>query len=161
MLPGSIIPHHAVTLLRPAAADTSLSPILPATPPPLQVAPGLVKRQKQHFVALPDIGVELILGVNGNVWVAPYMQRREDGSLPDPLPAFDVEARRAVCRAAGAVRALAQLYLMVYPAAIVDTYELSVAQQVEVQDMAEGAFLAVLIDSEIARRDKAAAADRL
>lgn len=126
----------------------------------MQVAPGLVKRQKQHFVALPDIGVELILGVNGNVWVAPYMQRKEDGSLPDPLPAFDQEARRAVCRAAGAVRALAKLYLMVYPAAIVDTYALSVQRGVEVQDMTEAQFLAALIDSEIARRDAAAAAER-
>ena len=33
------------------------------------VAPGLVKRIKQHFVSLPELHVDLILGLNGLVWI--------------------------------------------------------------------------------------------
>ena len=33
------------------------------------VAPGLVKRLKQHFVSLPGCGVDVILGLNGYVWI--------------------------------------------------------------------------------------------
>lgn len=35
----------------------------------VRVAPSLVKRVKQHMVTLPGIGVDLILGTNGYLWV--------------------------------------------------------------------------------------------
>ncbi|GAB9470267.1 Exosome complex exonuclease rrp4 [Globisporangium polare] len=36
----------------------------------VQVAPPLVKRVKQHMVTLPGIGVDLILGTNGFMWIS-------------------------------------------------------------------------------------------
>jgi hypothetical protein len=101
----------------------SPSPCLrPPAPCPIAPPPGPITRPNTTHPHPPaPAGVELILGVNGMVWVAPYVQRRDDGSLPDPLPAFGAEARQAVVRVAGAIRALAQLHLMVYPAAISET----------------------------------------
>jgi len=34
------------------------------------VAPALVKRMKQHMVTLPALGVDLILGTNGYIWIS-------------------------------------------------------------------------------------------
>lgn len=34
------------------------------------VAPALVKRMKQHMVSLPALGVDLILGTNGYIWIS-------------------------------------------------------------------------------------------
>lgn len=36
----------------------------------VQVAPPLVKRVKQHMVTLPGIGVDVILGTNGFMWIS-------------------------------------------------------------------------------------------
>merc|ERR1711903_64068 len=35
----------------------------------VQVDPVLIRRLKQHFVALPELGLFLVLGCNGYVWV--------------------------------------------------------------------------------------------
>ena len=32
--------------------------------------PVLIRRLKQHLVSLPDTGVDVILGTNGNVWIS-------------------------------------------------------------------------------------------
>lgn len=42
------------------------------------VAAPLVKRMKQHMVTLPDIGVDLILGTNGFIWVSRSLSAVED-----------------------------------------------------------------------------------
>lgn len=92
------------------------------------VPPNLVKRQKQHFHVLPAAGVDLVLGINGLLWVAPHVgplpeteQQRE--ALDAAPPAHVTAAQRgAATRVAAAVRALARLYLTISPATIMDAY---------------------------------------
>lgn len=36
----------------------------------VSVPPVLIRRLKQHVVSLPDTGVDVILGTNGNVWIS-------------------------------------------------------------------------------------------
>lgn len=96
--------------------------------------------------------MDLILGLNGLIWVSPHIQRQEDGSLPADIADCSPEARAAAARAAGAVRALARLYLPIYPAAILDAYDVSVAGGVEIKDMLEERCLAAIVAAEAARR---------
>jgi hypothetical protein len=70
-------------------------------------------------------GVDLILGLNGLVWVSPQVPRGPDGA---PLAAAAAasttkEQREACVRVAAAIRALAALYLQVYPDSVADTYQ--------------------------------------
>ena len=43
----------------------------------LQVSAGLIKRQKQHFHTLEDLKIDLVLGVNGYIWIAPMETAEE------------------------------------------------------------------------------------
>jgi len=36
----------------------------------VQVAPGLIKRLEQHIIALPELQAELVIGLNGYIWVS-------------------------------------------------------------------------------------------
>lgn len=45
----------------------------------VQVAPPLVKRVKQHMVTLPGIGVDLILGTNGFMWISRSLAALDGG----------------------------------------------------------------------------------
>lgn len=73
-------------------------------------------------------GVDVILGCNGMVWVAPHARAPELGAdgepdqAPPPPPATSAQ-REAVCRVAGAVRALAALYFPIFSATLVDTFQ--------------------------------------
>lgn len=51
--------------------------------------PALMKRLKQHITRVPETGVEVVLGVNGLVWLGP---KREPG---DEAPATSVRALEA------------------------------------------------------------------
>ena len=77
-------------------------------------------------------GVDLILGLNGLIWVCPHVARGPDGAPVQPPTAAGAavaaasitRAQREACvRVAGAIKALAALYLPIYPDAILDTYQ--------------------------------------
>lgn len=85
-----IPPYHA----KPYSANQSL---LLATAAPLHrpiklengqlvsVPPVLIRRLKQHMVSLPDTGVDVILGTNGNVWISSkFAYRRFHDMLRPP-----------------------------------------------------------------------------
>lgn len=47
----------------------------------MEVSPVLIKRQKQHFHHLKDLGVDVIFGCNGWVWVGCHVEPPvEDGA---------------------------------------------------------------------------------
>ncbi|KAI8466986.1 MAG: hypothetical protein J3K34DRAFT_460633 [Monoraphidium minutum] len=125
------------------------------------VHPGLIKRQRSHFVSFEALGVDAVLGLNGLVWVAPHVERGEDGAAVcgDELPPPPREVRERVVRAAAAIRALAALHLQVYPATILDTYQLSVDAGCPPKDMLQPDFLGRLAAAEAARRHNEAAAE--
>jgi len=129
------------------------------------VPPALVKRQKQHFHTLDAIGVDLILGCNGMLWVAPAASRTTsadrhtgmevDGEEDVSIPAPPKEQMEAVVRVGCALRALSRCYLPIYPATIMDTFELSLEKGVPPADMLGSAFLGEVVRSEAVRRHTA------
>eukprot|EP00877_Chromochloris_zofingiensis_P000115 jgi/Chrzof1/10103/Cz04g27050.t1 len=124
------------------------------------VPANLVKRQKQHFRTLESLGVDVILGLNGLIWVAPHVERGEGGA---PLPTaniagFSAAQREATCRVSNAIRALAALCLQIYPSTIMDAYELCVQNKIHPKDMLEMEFLTLVAQSEVVRRHNEAAA---
>lgn len=122
----------------------------------ISVAPNLVKRQKQHFHHLEAFGVDLVLGINGLLWVAPHFTRPDDGTAPQ-VPAFTKQQIESSCRVANAIRALARLYLSIYPTTIVDTIELALEHDVAIKDMLGGEFLESVCRNEAQRRHEDAA----
>mmetsp|Transcript_31083 Transcript_31083/g.69022 ORF Transcript_31083/g.69022 Transcript_31083/m.69022 type:complete len:304 (+) Transcript_31083:149-1060(+) len=120
------------------------------------VPANLVKRQKQHFYTMEAIGVDLILGCNGLLWVAPHFKKPEDGTTPIEVPQFTLQQIQAATRAANAIRALAKLYLAIYPATIMDAYEIAVESGTPIKDMLETDFLVKVVKSEGVRRHNAA-----
>ncbi|KAG2445678.1 hypothetical protein HXX76_000286 [Chlamydomonas incerta] len=140
----------------------------------VEVPPNLIKRQKQHFHTLEALGVELIIGCNGLVWVAPLRPDRlaaanaaaggggaaadEDeaaaaaAAAPPPPSRTQLEV---VCRMANAIRVLTRLYMPVYPASIMATYEAAVEGEAALADMLEPAFLEAVVAQEAQRRSSA------
>lgn len=124
------------------------------------VAPYLIKRLKQHFVALAaPLDVGIILGCNGYVWIgskdlvdAGGRDEEEGAEAPGPSGQVDLQLRERMCRVANAVRALAALGLPVHPPAIVDVCNLSGQLRVEIKDMMGPEFLAQVAYREADRR---------
>ena len=107
----------------------------------VQVPADLVKRQKLHFQHLEAAGVDIILGCNGLVWVAPHSDApagevSEGGEQPGR------EQREAVARVAQAAAALARLGCLVHGASIAAVAALAAEQGVAVRDMQAAPFLA-------------------
>ncbi|KAJ9527697.1 hypothetical protein QJQ45_025976, partial [Haematococcus lacustris] len=102
------------------------------------VPPALVKRQKQHFHNIEVIGVSVILGCNGLLWVSPTPppppaaltpglltggQGGEAVAVPPPDWQPSRQQLEAVVRVGNAIRALARCYLPIYATTIMDAYE--------------------------------------
>ena len=90
------------------------------------VSPNLVKRQKQHFNDLGNLGVSIILGCNGMIWVAAQTAPHANGHAAEQGGSSETESvitpqqREAVCRVANAVRVLAVLSMLIFPSSIMD-----------------------------------------
>ena len=120
----------------------------------VRVAPNLVKRCKQHFQQLgEDIGVEVILGLNGFIWVqeAPVEKEQTAGQAAAPVSAISKQdddegvpttytpvtlaGRERVCRVRNSILALARMRMPIYHATIIDVYLQSVAFGLAAKDM--------------------------
>ncbi|GLC45058.1 hypothetical protein PLESTB_001464100 [Pleodorina starrii] len=137
----------------------------------VEVPPNLIKRQKQHFHTLEALGIELIIGCNGLVWVAPLRPDRAaaaaaaaaggagdaaaDAAAAAPPPPPTKGQLEVVCRMANAIRVLTRLYMPVYPASIMATYEAAMDRGVELRDMLEPDFLEAVVKQEAQRRSSA------
>ena len=88
------------------------------------VSPNLVKRQKQHFNDLGSLGVSVILGCNGMIWVAAQAAPHANGHAAEQSGGSGAalvigpQQREAVCRVANAVRVLAALSMLIFPSSI-------------------------------------------
>jgi exosome complex component RRP4 len=115
----------------------------------VRVPADLVKRQKAHFLRLEAAAVDLVIGCNGLIWVAPAapapaaaVEGGDAGAAAAPPPPPTAEGRLAVARAARAVEALARLGLPVHLSAVEDVFRLSAQASAAPKDMLGGAFLA-------------------
>jgi len=114
--------------------------------------------------ATDALGVEVLLGCNGFVWVGARSAATGEGELPE-LPErtanekttttrlFVSRARRErVCRVANAVRVLSALFLAIHPPAIEDVTRCSVEWGTDPKDMLGDAFLRRTLERETERR---------
>lgn len=112
------------------------------------VSPNLIKRCKQHFQRLGDeIGVEVILGLNGFIWLqeAPLDRdsskhaggdaANDDSSLQASVIPVTLAGRERVCRVRNCILALSRQVLPIWSATIVDVYLASVAQGMAAKDI--------------------------
>lgn len=74
-------------------------------------------------------GVQLILGLNGVIWVSAESKQapeQANSSLAEAQPNFvrnvSKAERRAIARVANCIRALAKLYFSIHPASILSVY---------------------------------------
>lgn len=127
----------------------------------VEVPPNLIKRQKQHFTTLEGTGVQLILGLNGVIWVsAGSKQPPEQANSPlvseaQPVLVRDVSKaeRQAIARVANCIRALAKLYFSIHPASIMSVYTASLDQNVAVTAITREAMLSDIASREAAQRE--------
>lgn len=111
----------------------------------------LIKRQKQHFHALP-CGVEVILGNNGYVWLSPPGAKEGDAAAaPATAAPVDADVRERICRVRNAIAALGAAFLPVYAATIMDVYSHSVGLGLPAKALSEPAHLQ-LVTQTAARR---------
>ena len=123
----------------------------------VRVAPNLIKRCKQHFQHLgADIAVEVILGMNGFVWVQEAPVEKEevgkgqgeggaasasaaaaetDEGAPSTYTPVTLAGRERVCRVRNSILALARMLMPIYHATIADVYLASVAYGLPAKDL--------------------------
>ncbi|TYZ64769.1 hypothetical protein PybrP1_011807 [[Pythium] brassicae (nom. inval.)] len=109
----------------------------------VRVAPSLVKRVKQHMVTLPGIGVDLILGTNGYLWVTRSLAALggDDHALDDAgnmetrveilmekrqqhaATKMSVDDRRKIARVHRALLQLNERFRLITPESIMAVYD--------------------------------------
>ncbi|KAK7687787.1 hypothetical protein QCA50_009006 [Cerrena zonata] len=107
------------------------------------VPPALIRRLKSHFLALP-CGVDLILGLNGYIWVSKHVKESEQ----EGEEGFDAEAvysnrnddiddatRSAVSRVSNIIRMLAAHFVPLTDTILLNAYEWAVDQDGSIRDL--------------------------
>jgi len=128
----------------------------------VKVAPYLIKRFKQHFHQLKDLGVDLILGCNGFIWISAASGNKDNLQLPGSAATstsavygtVQFEVRERICRLANSVRVLGALGLLVSPDSIMQTYDASILWEVPVKDMLSADFHVKLVEKEAEQRTR-------
>mmetsp|Transcript_40358 Transcript_40358/g.67635 ORF Transcript_40358/g.67635 Transcript_40358/m.67635 type:complete len:317 (-) Transcript_40358:1778-2728(-) len=130
----------------------------------VRVHPVLIKRQKQHFHHLESLGVDIIFGCNGLVWVgchidfnpdAPTAMNVDGSDTPAVRPAVGVvegATRENICRLANVVRVLAELFLPIQKDVVMSLFQASKTMAVELKDILGSEFQARILEFEVERR---------
>lgn len=107
------------------------------------VPPILVRRLKSHFIALP-CGVDLILGLNGYIWVSKHVKENERegeegfdaeavySNQNDPI---DESTRLAISRVTNIIRILASHYIPLTDTLLLEAYDWTVTQEYSTADI--------------------------
>ncbi|KXN87671.1 Exosome complex component rrp4 [Leucoagaricus sp. SymC.cos] len=119
------------------------------------VPPILVRRLKSHFIALP-CGVDLILGLNGYIWVSKHVKEAEQ----EGEEGFDAEAvysnvnddidettRAVISRVSNIVRILASHFVPLTDTLLIEAYDWTVDQEGGVKDLLTEDFGDALVTS--------------
>jgi len=107
------------------------------------IPPILVRRLKSHFITLP-CGVDLILGLNGYIWVSKHVKESEQ----EGEEGFDAEAvysnrndyiddstRIAISRVANIIRVLASHFVPLTDALLLEAYEWTVENDADAKGL--------------------------
>ncbi|RDB15864.1 Exosome complex component rrp4 [Hypsizygus marmoreus] len=109
----------------------------------VSIPPILVRRLKSHFIALP-CGVDLILGLNGYIWVSKHVkesdQEGEEGFDTEAVYSnqndeIDESTRLAISRVTNIIRVLASRFVPLSDTLLLEAYEWTVDQEGGVKDL--------------------------
>jgi len=100
----------------------------------VKVPPSLVARSRAHFHSLP-CGVDVILGINGNIWVSKPLAKPPDETDPELLYAdyndeMTPRERENIARVANCVRLLTRALIVIHYHILICTYEASLEYEV-------------------------------
>ncbi|KAF9448951.1 hypothetical protein P691DRAFT_759494 [Macrolepiota fuliginosa MF-IS2] len=107
------------------------------------VPPILVRRLKSHFIALP-CGVDLILGLNGYIWVSKHVKEAEqegeegfdaEGVYSNINDNIDEITRTAISRVTNIVRILASHFIPLTDTLLIEAYDWTVDQEGGAKDL--------------------------
>ncbi|CAA7030552.1 unnamed protein product [Microthlaspi erraticum] len=120
----------------------------------LKVDPYLVKRIKPQFHYIESLGIDLILGCNGFIWVG------EHGHVRDPMTKntrkeqshTPLETRQTICRIGNAIQVLSNLGFTMTLEVIMETFKLSNTRNIDIHDMLGSEFHVLVTENEAERR---------
>ncbi|XP_010542878.1 PREDICTED: exosome complex component RRP4 homolog [Tarenaya hassleriana] len=128
----------------------------------LKVDPYLVKRSKHHFHHVEQLGIDLILGCNGFIWVGEHVEVRDpvmadeqkisSSGVKKEQKHTPLETRQSICRIANAIRVLSNLGFSLTLEVITETVNLSTSMNMDVHDMIGPEFHVVAAENEAERR---------
>jgi exosome complex component RRP4 len=107
------------------------------------IPPILVRRLKSHFITLP-CGVDLILGLNGYIWVSKHVkesdQEGEEGFDAEAVysnqnDAIDSDTRSAISRVTNIIRVMSSHFVPLTDTLLLEAYEWSVEHDGDVKDL--------------------------
>lgn len=109
------------------------------------VPPALIRRLKSHFISLP-CGVDLILGLNGYIWVNKHVQDGDHGEEGFDAEAvysnqnddIDVATRTAIARISNIIRLLADHFVPLTDTRLLEAYDWVIEQDVDTKDLIHG-----------------------
>ncbi|KAG9309898.1 hypothetical protein JVU11DRAFT_9930 [Chiua virens] len=109
------------------------------------VPPALIRRLKSHFLSLP-CGVDLILGLNGYIWVNKHVQVSDHGEEGFDAEAvysnqnddIDTATRTAIARVSNIIRLLADHFVPLTDSRLLEAYDWVIEQGVDTKDIVFG-----------------------
>ncbi|EOA33976.1 hypothetical protein CARUB_v10021471mg [Capsella rubella] len=120
----------------------------------LKVDPYLVNKSYHHFHYIESLGIDLILGRNGYIWVGEHVQvqdplivetRKEQSHTP-------LETRQNILRIGNAIRVLSNLGFTMTKEVIMETSNLSNKENIDLHDMLGSEFHVLVAENEAGRR---------
>jgi len=108
----------------------------------LNVCPSLIRRIKSHFIDLESIGVSLIIGNNGYIWISPYVPKQEEDDNDNPPPTeqtqiatVSLETRQNMTRIRNSIVVLSRRWVAIHPSTIKYVFNLSCKLDMQPKDM--------------------------
>ncbi|KAK2465695.1 hypothetical protein APHAL10511_002239 [Amanita phalloides] len=117
------------------------------------VPPILIRRLKSHFVTLP-CGVDLILGLNGYIWVSKHVkeseQEGEEGFDAEAVYSnqndeIDASTRSAISRVSNIIRILASHSVPLSDTILLEAYDWTMEQESGINDLHQDDFGTALV----------------
>ncbi|KAM9994524.1 hypothetical protein ACTFIZ_007679 [Dictyostelium cf. discoideum] len=123
-----------------------------------KVIPSLIKRSKQHFYNL-ECGVDVILGINGYIWIADSEQQRNQQQfiqkhekeptfdpsipliIPDDIKQVSKESRDRIARVKNSISLLEKGFLLIHQKSIMKVYKLSLKMKLQSKDLLHPQFI--------------------
>ncbi|KAI8907259.1 hypothetical protein EDD86DRAFT_209151 [Gorgonomyces haynaldii] len=108
----------------------------------------LIKRSKSHFVTL-DCGVQVILGVNGYIWIAKHVpmtaeeEAQPEGMFSSENVPISMEDRECIARVYNIIAGLASHHVLIQESAIAFAYD--IASDFTLQDLLDASTIETIV----------------